>query len=485
MISCEGFATKHVVVLGLGRSGLAAARALCRSGARVLVWDDSEASREAAKAEALPVREPERINWAAMDALLISPGIPHTHPAPHPAARMAKDAGVPIIGDVELLVTAKSGAPLVGITGTNGKSTTTTLLGHIMEEAAREVEIGGNLGPPIGDMAMLEPSGLYVLEMSSYQLELCPSARFKVAVLLNITADHLDRHGDMDGYVHAKKNIFHNQGSGDAAIIGVDSEPMRAIFEEQKLRNGRKVLPIASEVVAPGGVYVADGKLIDDINGDAVEVMTLSDAANLPGSHNAQNIAAAYACARILGADVDAIVAGIKSFPGLAHRQELIAHFTAISYVNDSKGTNAEATAKALACYDDIFWILGGRAKEGGLDGLDALYPRVRKAFLIGEAAAAFAKQLDGKVAYEICGDLDTATHAARRAARQTVEADNLAGATVLLSPACASFDQFANFEVRGDAFRAIVEDMRTDHPGGHMHTPKDVAPKTAGGAGA
>lgn len=475
MISCEGFATKHVVVLGLGKSGLAAARALCRSGARVLVWDDNEASRLAVKAEALAVREPERINWAAMDALVISPGIPHTYPTPHLAARMAKDAGVPIIGDVELLATASSGAPLVAISGTNGKSSTTALLGHIMEETGRDVEVGGNLGPPICEMAMMEQDGLYVLELSSYQLELCPSARFKVAVLLNITPDHLERHGDMGGYVHAKKNIFKGQGSGDVAIVGIDSGIMHDIYTQLKSQRGRKVLPIAAEVPAPGGVYVAGGKLIDDLSGHATEVMALSDVPNLPGSHNAQNIAAAYASARVLGVDAAAIVEGIKSFAGLAHRQEVVAHFTGVTYVNDSKATNAEAAAKALACYDDIFWILGGRAKDGGLNGLDALYPRVRQAFLIGETATDFARQLDGKVAYAQCGDLDAAIHAARRAA----EASGLASPTVLLSPACASFDQFTSFEQRGDTFRTIVEAMRIDHPGGHMHPPKSLGEAT------
>lgn len=469
MISCEGFAAKHVVVLGLGKSGLEAARALCRSGARVLVWDDNEASRIAAKAEALTVREPDRINWAAMDALIISPGIPHTFPTPHPAARMAKDAGVPIIGDVELLATSGTNAPMAAITGTNGKSTTTALLGHIMEETGRDVEVGGNLGPPICEMAMMEHDGLYVLELSSYQLELCPSARFKVAVLLNITPDHIDRHGDMRGYIHAKKNIFHNQGSGDTAIIGVDSPLMREIYQEQKANKGRKVLPIASEVPAPGGVYVDGGTLIDDIDGKARAVLTLTDAPNLPGSHNAQNIAAAYASARTLGVAAQNIVASIISFPGLAHRQEVVAHFTGVTYINDSKATNAEATAKALACYDDIFWIIGGMAKEGGLAGLEPFYPRIRKAFLIGEAASEFAGQLGSQVPFELCGDLETATHAARRAA----EASGVASPAVLLSPACASFDQFKNFEHRGDVFRAIVETMRVDHPGGHMHPPK------------
>ena len=472
MISCEGFAAKHVVVLGLGKSGLAAARALCRSGARVLAWDDGEAAREAAREEGLTIREPDRINWAAMDALIISPGIPHTFPEPHPAAAMAKHAGVPIIGDVELLATSRSGAPMVGITGTNGKSTTTSLLGHIVEEQGRDVEIGGNLGPPICDMAMMERDGLYVLELSSYQLELCPRARFRVAVLLNITPDHIDRHGDMQGYVHAKKNIFHNQGAGDVAIIGIDDDFMEVLFAEQKARNGRKVLPIAATRRAHGGVYVEGGKLIDDLDGEAVAVMDLAEAPNLPGVHNAQNIAAAYAAARMLDIDTDAIVSAIMGFGGLAHRQEVVAHFGGVTYVNDSKATNAEAAAKALACYDNIYWIVGGRAKAGGLDGLDEFYPRVNKAFLIGEAADDFVGQLDGKVDCEISGDLHAALHAAEKAAQKTAHL----GAVVLLSPACASFDQFANFEQRGDTFRAIVEDMRIhQESGGHMHPPKAV----------
>lgn len=469
MISCEGFAAKNVVVLGLGTSGLAAARALCRSGARVLAWDDSQDRREAAMAEGMRTRDPERVNWASMDALVISPGIPHSYPEPHIAARLAKHAGVPIIGDVELLAASGASAHMVAITGTNGKSTTTALLGHIVEQAGRDMEIGGNLGPPIGEMAMMEDDGLYVLELSSYQLELCPSARFKVALLLNISPDHLDRHGDMDGYVHAKKNIFHNQGAGDTAIIGVDTPEMAAIFKEQKLRNGRRVLPIASTLKAPGGVYVEKGNLIDDLDGDARTVMSVSDLDKLPGSHNAQNIAAAYAAARMLGLDVDVIKDAIRTFPGLAHRQEIIEYFDDVTFVNDSKATNAEATGKAIGCYDNVYWIVGGRAKETGLDGLDVHYPKVRRAFLIGEAAEDFATQLDANVAYDLCGDLQTATRAAHAAAKE----DGLPGAVVLLSPACASFDQFANFEQRGDAFRACVDTLRTEHPGGHMHPPK------------
>jgi len=453
MISCAGFAAKNVVVLGLGKSGLAAARALHSSGACVFVWDDQASRRETAQAEGLRVCDPERVDWLSMDALVISPGIAHTYPEPHVAARLAKHAGVPIIGDVELLATSGTRARMVAITGTNGKSTTTALLGHMVKESGRTVEIGGNLGPSISAMAMMEDDDIYVLELSSYQLELCPSARFKVAVLLNISPDHLDRHGGMDGYIHAKTTIFHNQGAGDTAIVGVDTLPMAEIYEDQKRQVGHKVLPIASEREAPGGVYVVDSQLIDDLDGQARVVMDVGGLIHLPGHHNAQNIAAAYTAARLLGLEVEDITQAIRSFSGLAHRQEIVEQFDDITFINDSKATNAEATAKALACYDTVYWIVGGRAKETGLEGLDAFLPRVRRAFLIGEAAENFARHLQGKVACDLCGDLEAATSAAYTAART----DGLPGAVVLLSPACASFDQFENFEARGEAFRHSV----------------------------
>jgi len=459
MIACEGYAAKHVAVVGLGKSGLAAARALCRSGARVLAWDDGEAARAEAEAEGIPVRDPARIRWAAMDALVLSPGIPHTFPQPHAAARLAKDAGVPIIGDTELLATSGAQAPMVAITGTNGKSTTTALVGHILEQAGRDVEVGGNLGPAICDMAMMELGSAYVLELSSYQLELCPSARFKVAVLLNISPDHLDRHGGLGGYTRAKKNIFRGQGSGDVSVVGIDDDASRAIYQELKAQNGRKIIPISCESITPGGVYILGETLIDDLQGEAVKVMDVTGLAHLPGRHNAQNITAAYATARMMNVTVDAIVKGIESFPGLAHRQERLGELNGVAFVNDSKATNGEATAKALACYDNIYWIAGGLAKDGGLEGLENLMSAVRGAFLIGDAAEVFADFLVDKVKVEMCGDLETATKAAFAAA----EDEKLEDATVLLSPACASFDQFRSFEHRGDIFRAIYNGMMAD----------------------
>ncbi len=457
MIAGEEFAARHVAVLGLGKSGLAAARALRHGGTSVVVWDDGEGPRVAARQEGFCVCEPERMDWTSLDALVISPGIAHTFPAPHIAARLARDAGVAVIGDVELLVRSTPQAPIVAITGTNGKSTTTALLGHILKEAGRTVEVGGNLGPPICDMAMLEGDGVYVLELSSYQLELCPTARFKVAILLNITPDHLARHGDMDGYVRAKKHIFHNQGDGDAAIVCVDDDITQAIFKDLDVRQAGKVYRVSTTRAVPHGVYVDADTVIDDLDSRAQAVMALREAVSLPGRHNAQNICAAYAGARLMGVRADEIVRAICSFPGLAHRQEVVARIGAVSFINDSKATNAEAVSKALTCYENIYWIVGGRAKETGLQGLEPLYGRVRKAFLIGEAAQAFSHDLDGRVDFVLSGDLENAV----RGAFDAAQADGLGNAVVLLSPACAAFDQFKNFEVRGEAFRTLVEALR------------------------
>jgi len=459
MISCAGFINKRVAVLGLGKSGLSAAHALARSGARVVAWDDREQTRNQATNEGIAIKDFERINWGQMDALVISPGIAHSFPKSHPAAHQAKQAGVPIIGDVELLATSGAQAHQVAITGTNGKSTTTSLLGHIIDQSGRKVEIGGNLGPSICNMAMLERDELYVLELSSYQLELCPSARFKISILLNLSPDHLDRHGGMAGYVRAKRNIFHNQGAGDVAIVSLDDELTAKVFDELDRKKGRTVIPVATTRKAHGGVYVENENLIDDLQGEANVVMSLDGLANLPGIHNAQNVVAAFAAARRLRISTDVIVQAIESFPGLAHRQEIIEYFDGITFVNDSKATNCEAAEKALACYDNVYWIAGGRAKEAGLTQMSDVFGHVRKAFLIGECADDFAAQLGGKVDAVVYGTLESAT----RAAYEQAVKDGLKAAVVLLSPACASFDQFANFEARGDAFRNLVDGLRLE----------------------
>jgi UDP-N-acetylmuramoylalanine--D-glutamate ligase len=439
---------RPVAVLGLGKSGLVAARALAASGAEVWAWDD-----DAGKRQALAATDLYNCDWSRPSALVLSPGIPHRHPAPHAVAAKAAAAGVPIIGEVELLFRAQPKATYVGITGTNGKSTTTALIGHLLRRAGKRAEVGANLGTPALALAPLEEGGIYVLEMSSYQLELARSLRFDVAVLLNITPDHLDRHGGMAGYVAAKRRIFDRQRPQDWAVIGIDDDYCRAI--RQGLA-GRQVVAIAVGRKTADAITVREGILSDETGR---EIMDLARAPALPGPHNWQNAAAAFAVGRALGLSSAAIAAGIETYPGLAHRQELIDTGAGVRFINDSKATNADATAKALACYEAIYWILGGRPKETGLDGLESFYPRIARAYLIGEAAAAFEKTLAQRnVATRQCGTLDRAVAAAAADAA----AGGRKGAVVLLSPACASFDQFANFEERGERFRKLVGEL--DH---------------------
>jgi UDP-N-acetylmuramoylalanine--D-glutamate ligase len=445
-----------IAVLGLGKSGLSAARALMAGGAEVWAWDDNEDRRATARAAGVPLVDLHTCNWRQPRSLVISPGIPHTYPAPHPVAVLAKSHGCEIIGDIELLGRAQRNARYIGITGTNGKSTTTALIAHILASAGRTVAVGGNLGFPALDLAPLEADGIYVLEMSSYQLEITISIVFDVAVLLNVSADHLERHGGLAGYTNAKRLIFRGQGASHTAVIGVDDEITRGIYADMAAAAVQIVWPISGQSACAGGIYARDGALYDDSAGSAVRILDLKEAISLPGTHNWQNAAAAYAASRAAGVAPADIAKGLRSFPGLAHRQELVAVIEGVAYVNDSKATNADAAGKALACYESIYWIAGGQAKEGGLAGLEPWFRRIAHAYLIGEAEAAFAAALTGQVPLTRCGDLATAVGKAHRQA----QADRRAGAVVLLSPACASFDQFKDFEDRGDTFRALVETL-------------------------
>ncbi|HYM01718.1 MAG TPA: UDP-N-acetylmuramoyl-L-alanine--D-glutamate ligase [Stellaceae bacterium] len=454
MIEVTAFQGEQVAVLGLARSGLVAAQALHRGGADVMAWDDAPARRDAAAAKGVSIVDLAACDFRVVRALVLSPGIPHTFPKPHPVAARARAAGVEIIGDIELLGRSCRTARYVGITGTNGKSTTTALIGHVLASGGRTVAVGGNLGTPALSLDAFGAEGIYVLEMSSYQLELTESLSFDVAVLLNITPDHLDRHGGMGGYIAAKKRIFANPRRSHTAVVGVDDEASRAIADGLSASGAQSVVPVSAETRAKGGVFVDDGWLVDDMENKAQRIVDVRNAPHLPGRHNWQNAAAAYAAARAVGIDVATIAAGIMSFPGLAHRQELVATIDGIRYVNDSKATNADAAAKALACYGDIYWIAGGIAKEGGIASLSPFFPYIRHAFLIGKAAEEFAATLDGRVPYDRCGELAAAIEAARTKAL----ADRRKGAVVLLSPACASFDQFTDFEERGAIFRRLVE---------------------------
>lgn len=453
MIDLPFFYGYTVAVLGLGKSGLSAARALQASGADVWAWDDDEATRERARAAGVPLVDLYQADWQEPITLVISPGIPQRHPAPHPIAALAREHDVEIIGEIELLGRTEPDAHFIGVTGTNGKSTTTALIGHVLSMSGRQVDVGGNLGTPATSLEKYGPEGFHVLEMSSYALEITFSITFDIAVLLNISPDHLERHGGMDGYVAAKRDIFRRQSRRCTAVVGVDDEISRSIHEALAAAAEQTVRPISAERPVAGGVYVLDGQLIDDIDGGAVPALDLKEIATLPGRHNWQNAAAAYAACRAVGVHAPVIAACLRSFPGLPHRQEPVATIDGITYVNDSKATNADAAAKALACYDAIYWIAGGRPKEGGLAGLEPFFPRVAEAFLIGESEAQFAETLEGRVPFRRCGDLPTAIAAATVAARR----DSRPGAVVLLSPACASFDQFASFEERGDLFRKAV----------------------------
>jgi len=449
-----------VAVMGLGKSGIATARCLMASGAELLAWDDNEDSRAKARAAEIPLTDLSGVNWPEIPTLVLSPGIPHLHPEPHPVAVAAREAGVEIVCDVELLGRAMREARYLGVTGTNGKSTTTALIGHILQLGGVEAQIGGNLGTPALALEALYEGGTYVLELSSYQLERIFSITFDTAVLLNISPDHLERHGGLEGYVAAKRQIFRRQTNPRAAIVGIDDPQSRRIYEELAAAGDQIVVPISSSGEAvPGGVYVIGGVLYNDQEGKAIAAIDLKEIASLPGAHNWQNAAAAYAACKAHGVDPAVITACLRSFPGLPHRQELVAEADGVRFINDSKATNADAAAKALACYDDIYWILGGRAKEGGLDGLEPFYPKVRQAFLIGESSEAFAAQLDGKVSTHSCGDLVSAVAKAQALAA----AERRSAPVVLLSPAAASFDQFANFEARGEAFKAAVQDVLGD----------------------
>ncbi len=463
MIPVRGFEGKTVAVFGLARTGLAAARALQAGGAQVALWDDRPAAREAALAEGFELTDLNSADWWGFAALLLSPGVPLTHPTPHWTVERAKAAGVEIVGDIELFARAVNAAPehkrpkVVAITGTNGKSTTTALIAHICASAGRDTRMGGNIGFGVLGLDDMHGGAVYVLEMSSYQLDLTSSLKPDVSLLLNITPDHLDRHGGMDGYVAAKRRVLLNQGKGDTAIIGVDDPYGQRICTEVVAANRRTIVPISSSKAIGRGVYVLQGLLYDATGERAVEIADLLRARSLPGRHNWQNAAAAYAAARGLGLTPEEAAEGLMTFPGLAHRMETVGQVGRVRFVNDSKATNADAARQAMSSYPKIYWIAGGQAKAGGIEGLADLFPRIEKAYLIGEASHTFADVLTGKAAVAECGTLERAVERAYADAAASGQ-----DAVVLLSPACASFDQFADFEARGDAFRHAVQALES-----------------------
>src|SRR5579864_5536338 len=454
MIPVRGFEDKKVAVFGLARTGLAAARALVAGRAQVVVWDEKAPAREAARSQGFELEDLRRADWSELAALVLSPGVPLTHPKPHWTVEKAREEGVEIVGDIELFARTVAASPahkrpkVVAITGTNGKSTTTALIAHVCSQAGRDVRIGGNIGVGVLGLEDMHGGAVYVLELSSYQLDLTSSLKADVAVILNISPDHLERHGDMDGYVAAKRRILLNQGKGDTAVIGVDDPWCQQICTEITAANRRTIVPISARRSMGRGVYALQGVLYDAGGDRANEVADLTRAVSLPGRHNWQNAAAAYAAARAVGLSVQDTVDGLLSFPGLAHRMETVGSIGRVRFVNDSKATNADAARQALSSYPKVYWIAGGQPKAGGIQSLADLFDGVAKAYLIGEAEEQFARTLEGRAPYARCGAMPAAVRAAG------------GDAIVLLSPACASFDQFADFEERGEAFRAAVHDL-------------------------
>lgn len=460
MIEAGTFKGQTIAVFGLGRSGITAALSLQKGGAKVLAWDDNEASCTAAKDQGVSVKDLKKADWQTIDELVLSPGVPHEMPKPHWSAKKAKAADVPIICDIEIfarevMARAPERRPnIIAITGTNGKSTTTALIGHILSEAGRDAQVGGNIGRGVLDLESIYDGANYVLELSSYQLERTHSLKANAAIFLNLTPDHLDRHGDMKGYEQAKMRVFDNQTKNDTAIIGVDGAEGKRACSRLIADNGRRVLPISGKRSLGRGVSVIKGKLYSVMDGQCKMVVDLNEAVGLDGQHNWQNAAAAYAAVRSLGLKPEIIGKAILSFPGLEHRLENIGKVGPVKYVNDSKATNVDAAAQALKTYDNIYWIAGGQAKDGGIADLAPHFKNITRAYLIGEAADDFEAILkDNKVSAKISKELRMAIMCATKDAL----ASRAPNPVVLLSPACASFDQFKNFEVRGDAFRDQV----------------------------
>jgi UDP-N-acetylmuramoylalanine--D-glutamate ligase len=456
VIPVTTFAGKKVAVFGLGGSGLVGASALLAGGADVIGYDDDAQSVAKAAAAGIPTADLRTIDWSKVAALVLAPGVPLTHPAPHWTVDLAHKANVEVIGDIELFCRERRkfapDAPFVAITGTNGKSTTTALIAHLVTSAGMDAQLGGNIGTAILSLAPPRADRVHVIECSSYQIDLAPMLDPSVGILINLSEDHLDRHGTMAHYAEVKGRLVAGVQESGTAIVGVDDDWCRQIASRLE-DAGKNVIRISARQELTSGIYVSQQRVMRANGVDAEQIAELGGIGSLRGLHNAQNAACATAAALALGLDPNAIQAGLRSFPGLAHRMEEIGRRGAALYVNDSKATNADSSAQALACFPNIYWIAGGKPKTGGIESLRGFFPRIRKAYLIGEAAQEFAATLGSDVPHEIDGTLDKALAAASRDA----DGSSAAEPVVLLSPACASFDQYRNFEVRGDAFRDLV----------------------------
>jgi UDP-N-acetylmuramoylalanine--D-glutamate ligase len=454
MIAVTTLKDKQVALFGLGGSGLATAQALVAGGARVTAWDDNPESVAKAVSEGIGTGDLRQADWSAFSAFILSPGVPLTHPKPHWTVDLAHAAGVEVIGDVELFVRERRAhAPdcaFIAITGTNGKSTTTALIAHILKTSGCDTQLGGNIGTAVLTLDPPKNGRFYVVECSSYQIDLAPTIDPSAGVLLNLTPDHLDRHGTMQHYADIKERLV---AGSRVAVIGVD-DSFSSLIADRVERSGTKVVRISRRrQVLADGLYAEGSRIVQARAGATSLFADLDGIQTLRGGHNAQNAAAAIAACLAVGVSQADIVKGLSSFPGLKHRMQPVGRKGQVVFVNDSKATNADAAAPALSSYERIYWIAGGVPKEGGITTLAPFFPKIAKAFLIGAAAPAFAATLGEAVPFEMSGTLAQAVaHAAADAARDTT-----GPSAVMLSPACASFDQYKNFEVRGDAFVSHV----------------------------
>lgn len=452
MIPVTTFAGKTVALFGLGGSGLATALALKEGGAHVIACDDNPAKMAEANAKGVETGDLRKADWSRFSSLILSPGVPLTHPEPHWSAKLAKEAGVEIIGDIELFCRERAkiapNADFIAITGTNGKSTTTALITHILREAGRDVQMGGNIGTAILSLEPPADGRIHVIECSSFQIDLAPSLAPTIGVHLNLSPDHIDRHGTLEKYAAIKERLI---AGAETKIVGVDDPYSKAIADH----NSRNLDRISIKSPVAVGFWGSGTKLYFCAPGEEPrEIADIQGTGSLRGDHNLQNALAAFAAAVDVAhwVDWEVFVKALHTFPGLPHRMEEVGRIGETLFINDSKATNADSSEKALKSFDDIFWILGGKAKDGGIEPLTSYFPKIRKAYLIGAASDEFAKTLGADVAHVQCGTLDKAV------AQAAADAQSLGGsAVVLLSPACASYDQFPNYEVRGNHFRDLV----------------------------
>ncbi|WP_375642103.1 UDP-N-acetylmuramoyl-L-alanine--D-glutamate ligase [Bartonella sp. CM100XJJH] len=464
MISVACYKGQKVALFGLGKSGLATAQALMRGGAEVVAWDDSPSSVQMAFRHNIPTRDLRYEDWSEFVALIVAPGVPLSYPQPHWVVEKARKKNIEIIGDIELFVRARhhflqrygfcdQDVPFIAITGTNGKSTTTSLLAHLLEKMGYDVQVGGNIGKAILTLKPFVKKRIYVIECSSFQIDLTPSLQPTIGLLLNLTPDHIDRHGSFACYVKTKRHLI---AQASQAFISVDDAACRVLYQ-QLLHEGKKIEAISKDHFVENGFYADGTKLFSVRQGQRHMLADLAPMTVLRGRHNAQNALMALATLQALKITDPSMNKHLASYKGLDHRMQQVRKMGAVLFINDSKATNADATAPALSTFNDIFWIVGGQAKKGGIESLRNFFPKIRKAYLIGSAAEEFARTIGSAFPFSMSLTLENAV----REAAVDATSCKTKEVTVLLSPACASYDQFKNYEMRGEAFVSFVMQLQ------------------------